>query len=309
MKNNRFHVILLLICAFFWGTTFAAQSIGADLVGPYTFLAGRSWLAVVLLTPVIHVIDYINDKKGKYSLKPKNEEQLRRLIITGIICGTFLCLASAAQQAGMAYTTTAKASFITTLYVVLVPIFSIFLKKKPPVQITVCVFISLLGMILLCLGKNILSGEALAVERGDALVILCAVLFALQVMSVAEFGPMVDGVRLSRVQFTVVAVESTVLMLLFEQPAAASIAAALPAIMYAGVFSSCVAYTLQIIGMKDVNPTLASLVMSLESVFGALAGWVILGERMLPVEMAGGALMFAAVILAQIPLPQKKKSL
>ena len=307
MKNNKLHIVFLFICAFFWGTTFVAQSIGAGYVGAYTYLAGRSVIAVVILTPVIKVLDQVADKKGKDNKRPKNKAEQKYLIISGLICGTFLCLASAAQQAGMAYTTAQKASFLTASYVVLVPIFSILLKKKPPVQIAVCVLISLIGMVLLCLGKSFLAGETLTIEKGDSLVILCAVLFAIQVLCIDNFVPHLDGVRLSRMQFTVVAIESIIFMLIFEHPTVANVMMAMPAILYAGVFSSGVAYTLQIVGQEDVNATLAALVMSLESVFGALSGWLILGENLLPIEFTGAVLMFAAVILAQIPLPEKKK--
>ena len=306
MKNNKLHVLFLFIAAFFWGTTFAAQSIGAGYVQAFTYLAGRSWVAVIVLTPVISLIDAMTEKQGRYSRKPKNAWQRRYLLAAGCICGTCLCLASWAQQAGMAYTSASKASFLTTLYVVLVPLFSIFLKKKPPVQIWICVLIALIGMLLLCVGKSLLGGQPMEIEKGDALVILCALLFTIQVLCVAYFVPMVDPVRLSRVQFATVAAESTILMFVFEQPSAEMIRLAFPAILYAGIFSSGVAYTLQIVGQEDVNPTLASLVMSLESVFGAISGWIVLGERMLPVEMAGAALMFAAVILAQMPLPEKQ---
>lgn len=306
-KNNKLHIIMLFICAFFWGTTFAAQSIGAGFVGPFTYLAGRSWIAVAGLTPVIYVLDRIADSKGRDNRRPRNAYQRRYLVFTGLICGTVLCLASASQQAGIAWTTAGKASFLTALYVVLVPVAAgIILKKKPPLHIWVCVLICLIGMLLLCLGRSLMAGSALSVEKGDALVILCAVLFTVQVLCVYRFGPMLNGVYLSRMQFLVVAVESTVIMFAFEHPQLSDFVQAIPAILYAGVFSSGVAYTLQIIGQEDVNPAIASMIMSLESVFGALAGWLILGERMLPVEMAGAVLMFAAVMLSQIPLPAGK---
>ena len=309
MKNNKFHIFLLFLCAFFWGTTFAAQSIGADYVGAYTYLAGRSWIAVIILTPVIAVIDRINSSYGGTSRAPQNVSERRYLLTAGIICGTFLCLASAAQQYGLAYTSTTNASFLTTLYVVLVPVCSIFLNNKPPVKVWICVLISLSGMLLLCMGKSILNGEPVRIQKGDAFEILCALLFTIQVLNVDHFAPRLDGVRLSRLQFLVVAVESTILALLFENSTSiADITAALPAILYAGIFSSGVAYTLQIVGQVGVNPTVATLVMSLESVFGALSGWIVLGESMAPIELTGGLMMFAAIIISQIPFPKRGKS-
>ena len=297
------------MCAFFWGTTFAAQSIGADYVGAYTYLAGRSWIAVVILTPVIMAIDHINIVHNGASRAPKTKDERRFLIRASLICGTFLFIASWAQQYGLAYTSTAKSSFLTALYVVLVPVCSIFLKKKPPVKIWFCVAVSVVGMILLCLGKSLLNGEPLSIEKGDIYELLCALFFTIQVLNVDYFAPKLDGVRLSRLQFLVVAIESTVFAILFESGTGLdAVKAALPAILYAGVFSSGVAYTLQIIGQVGVNPTIATLVMSLESVIGSISGWIVLGEIMQPVEIFGGALMFAAIVISQVPFEKLGKA-
>ena len=309
MKNNKLHIFLLFLCAFFWGTTFAAQSIGADYVGAYTYLAGRSWIAVVILTPVIMAIDHINIVHNGASRAPKTKDERRFLIRASLICGTFLFIASWAQQYGLAYTSTAKSSFLTALYVVLVPVCSIFLKKKPPVKIWFCVAVSVVGMILLCLGKSLLNGEPLGIEKGDIYELLCALFFTIQVLNVDYFAPKLDGVRLSRLQFLVVAIESTVFAILFESGTGLdAVKAALPAILYAGVFSSGVAYTLQIIGQVGVNPTIATLVMSLESVIGSISGWIVLGEIMQPVEIFGGALMFAAIVISQVPFEKLGKA-
>ena len=297
------------MCAFFWGTTFAAQSIGADYVGAYTYLAGRSWIAVVILTPVIMAIDHINIVHNGASRAPKTKDERKFLIRASLICGTFLFIASWAQQYGLAYTSTAKSSFLTALYVVLVPVCSIFLKKKPPVKIWFCVAVSVVGMILLCLGKSLLNGEPLSIEKGDIYELLCALFFTIQVLNVDYFAPKLDGVRLSRLQFLVVAIESTVFAMLFESGTGLdAVKAALPAILYAGVFSSGVAYTLQIIGQVGVNPTIATLVMSLESVIGSISGWIVLGEIMQPVEIFGGALMFAAIVISQVPFEKLGKA-
>ena len=299
MKNNRQHIFFLFIAALFWGTTFVAQSIGADHVEPFTYLMSRSWIAVVFLTPVIHVLDKNADAHGRDNRRPRNAEERKKLLFAGLICGTALCMASFSQQLGIAYTTTAKASFLTALYVVLVPIFSILIKKKPPVQIWVCVLISLTGLYLLCI-----KGGDLTLEFGDGLELLCAALFSCQIMLVDHFVPQLDGVRLSRLQFLVVAIESTVLMLIFEKPAANEFMLAIPAICYAGIFSSGIAYTLQIVGQDEVNPTVASLVMSLESVFGTLSGWIVLGEALNGREIFGCVLMFSSIVLAQIPVSE-----
>ncbi len=309
MKNNKFHIFLLFLCALFWGTTFVAQSIGANYVGAHTYLAGRSWIAVVILTPVIWAIDRMNIAHNGVSRAPKTREESRFLIKAAIICGTFLFIASWSQQYGMAYTSTAKSSFLTALYVVLVPVCSVFMHKKPPAKIWFCVFLSILGMILLCLGKAFINGEALTVEKGDAYEILCALFFTVQVLNVDYFAPKLDGVRLSRLQFLVVAIESTICAVIFEGGVSwADISMALPAILYAGVFSSGVAYTLQIIGMVGVNSTVATLIMSLESVIGSISGWIFLGETMLPIELLGGVLMFVSIVISQLPLERMGRS-
>ena len=297
MKNNKFHIFLLFLCSFLWGTTFVAQSIGAEHVGPFTYLAGRSWIAVVFLTPVVHIMDHFFACRGIDNRRPKNAGERRYLIIAGCISGVLLCSASAAQQIGIAYTTASKAGFITALYVVIVPILSIFLKRRPTPQIWFCVLLALVGMYLLCM-----RADSLRLEVGDAWELLCAFLFAVEILVLFHYSSRVDAVRLSRMQFLVCAVLSTVLMFLTEDPTPEAIRLALPAILYAGVFSSGIAYTLQIFGQEDVNPTVASLVMSLESVFSALTGWLILGERLSPRELAGCALMFLAILLAQFDL-------
>ena len=297
MKNNKFHIFLLFICSLLWGTTFVAQSIGADHVGAFTYLAGRSWIAVVFLTPVVHLMDWFFDRRGIDNRRPKNAAERRYLIIAGCISGVMLCSASAAQQIGIAYTTASKAGFITALYVVIVPLLSIALKRRPTPQIWFCVLLALVGMYLLCMTQ-----ESLRLEVGDAWELLCAFLFAVEILILFHYSSRVDAVRLSRMQFLVVAILSTVLMFVIEEPTRESFRLALPAMLYAGIFSSGIAYTLQIFGQEDVNPTVASLVMSLESVFSALTGWLILGERLSPRELAGCAVMFTAIILAQIDL-------
>ena len=279
MKNNKFHIFLLFLCSFLWGTTFVAQSIGAEHVGAFTYLAGRSWVAVAFLTPVVHVMDRFFDRRGIDNRRPRNASQRKYLITAGCISGVLLCAASAAQQIGIAYTTASKAGFITALYVVIVPLLSIFLNRRPTRQIWFCVLLALVGMYLLCM-----TAESLRLEVGDAWELACAFLFAVEILVLFHYSSRVDAV------------------LLLEEPTAEAVRLALPAILYAGIFSSGIAYTLQIFGQEDVNPTLASLVMSLESVFSALTGWLVLGERLTPRELAGCALMFMAIILAQLDL-------
>ena len=296
--NKRVHIVMLALAAFFWGTTFVAQSIGADHVGAFTYLAGRSWIAVVFLTPVVHTMDKLADKKGVDNRRPKTAADRKLLFAAGVITGTSLCAASAAQQIGMAYTAASKAGFITALY----PVLSILARKRPKPRIWLCVLLSLVGMYLLCM-----TAERFSLERGDSFVLLSALLFAVEIMAVDYYVPLVDGVRLSRMQFLTVAVLSTVLMLLTEHPTAESVRSALFSIAYAGIFSSGIGYTLQILGQDGVDPAVASLVMSLESVFSALSGWLVLGERLSRREIVGCVLMFTSIVLAQIELPRRKK--
>ncbi|MCR5089888.1 MAG: DMT family transporter [Oscillospiraceae bacterium] len=293
--NRKLHILLLFITTLIWGSTFVAQRIGADYVGPWTYLAGRSWIAVVFLTPLIHIFDRINEARGLDTRRPATPRDRRILLIGGICCGASLCLASAAQQIGIASTTASKAGFITALYVIFVPVFSVFLKKRPPVKIWFCTGIALVGMYLLCM-----KAESFRLESGDAWELTCAFLFAVEIMFVDYFSPQVNGIRLSRLQFLVFALMSTVMMLFSEQPDLADLRSALPSILYAGVFSSGIAYTLQIIGQEGVNPSLASLIMSLESVFSAMTAWLVLRERMSARELLGAVVMFVAIILAQL---------
>ena len=293
-RGELLHTLALLVCAAIWGSAFVAQSVGAEYVGAFTFLAVRNWIAVVFLIPVIFVRDTILRKRGRPSVRPANRTQRRCLLTGGAACGFFLCAASAFQQVGIRYTTTAKAGFITALYVVIVPILSVFFGKSVKSRIWMCVALAVLGLYLLCM-----RGE-LSLSFGDGVVLVCAFLFACQIMTVDYFAPQVDTVRLSQTQFLVTALLSTVCMLLFEDLSTDSLIRALPSIAYAGVMSSGVAYTLQIIGQQNLNPAIASITMSLESVFAALAGWIVLGQSMTVRELAGCVLMFAAIILAQL---------
>ena len=293
-RGELLHTLALLVCAAIWGSAFVAQSVGAEYVGACTFLAVRNWIAVVFLIPVIYVRDTILRKRGRPSVRPANRTQRRCLLTGGAACGFFLCAASAFQQVGIRYTTTAKAGFITALYVVIVPILSVFFGKSVKSRIWMCVALAVLGLYLLCM-----RGE-LSLSFGDGVVLVCAFLFACQIMSVDYFAPQVDTVRLSQIQFLVTALLSTVCMFLFEDLSTDSLIRALPSIAYAGVMSSGVAYTLQIIGQQNLNPAIASITMSLESVFAALAGWIVLGQSMTVRELVGCVLMFAAIIFAQL---------
>ena len=296
MKTQTKNSLLLLLCSFIWGTAFVAQSAGSGM-GAYSFLAGRSWLAVVVLIPTVLVFDAIRRKNGT-DAKPKTAAEKKKLLTAGLVCGTFLFAASAAQQIGITLNpSTAKAGFLTAMYVVLVPVFGLFVGRRGSAQLWVSMVVAVLGLYLLCMKNGFGS-----IESSDWVLLSCAVLFSFQIMAVDHFAPQVDGVRLSLVEFFVVSVESTVAALLFEQPAMAEFVTYAGPILYCGVMSSGVGYTLQILGQRDLNPAVASLIMCLESVFSALGGWLLLSQSLSAREAFGCALIFAAVVLAQLPL-------
>ena len=298
MNTQTKNSLLLLLCSFIWGTAFVAQSAGAGL-GAYTFLAGRSWLAVLVLLPTVAVFDAVRRRQGGTDGRPGTPEEKKKLLTAGVVCGTFLFAASAAQQIGITLDpSTAKAGFLTAMYVVLVPVFGLFLGRKNHARLWVSMVIAVLGLYLLCM-TNGFGG----IQSSDLILLLCAVLFSFQILSVDHFSPQ-DGVRLSLLQFFVVAVESTAAAFLLETPTAAGLAENALPILYCGVLSSGVAYTLQILGQKDLNPAIASLIMCLESVFSALGGWLLLHQSLSLREGAGCALIFAAVVLAQLPIGQ-----
>ena len=297
MTNQTKNSMLLMLCAMIWGTAFVAQSAGSGM-GAFSFLAGRSWMAVLVLIPTVKAFDALHHRQGRPDGKPKTAEERKLLLKAGLVCGTLLFLASAAQQLGITLDpSTAKAGFLTAMYVVLVPVFGLFLGRRGSAQLWVSMVVAVLGLYLLCMKNGFGS-----IESSDWVLLSCAVLFSFQIMAVDHFAPQVDGVRLSLLQFFVVAVESTVAAFLFEAPTAAQFTENALPIFYCGVLSSGVAYTLQILGQQDLNPAIASLIMCLESVFSALGGWLILHQSLSARESVGCALIFVAVVLAQLPV-------
>ena len=299
MTNQTKNSMLLMLCALIWGTAFVAQSAGSGM-GAFSFLAGRSWMAVLVLLPTVKAFDALHHRQGK----PKTAAERKLLLKAGLMCGTLLFLASAAQQLGITLDpSTAKAGFLTAMYVVLVPVFGLFLGRKGSAQLWVSMAIAVVGLYLLCMKDGFGS-----IQSSDWLLLLCAVLFSFQIMAVDYFSPQMDGVRLSLVEFFVVSVESTVAAFLFEQPAMAEFVTFAGPILYCGIMSSGVAYTLQILGQRDLNPAVASLIMCLESVFSALGGWLLLHQNLSIRESTGCVLLFAAVVLAQLPLGRLMRS-
>lgn len=286
---------MLTLTALIWGVAFVAQSEGMNYVGGFTFNACRFIVGGMVLIPCIFFLRRVN---GDQWAKLDRTEQAKRRktgITGGICCGVFICLGSTLQQFGIAQTTVGKAGFITSLYIIIVPILGLFLRKKVGLSIWVSVGVAALGMYLLCIT------EGFAISRGDFLVFLCAIGFSLHILVIDYFSPKADGVVISCVQFFTAGIISGVLMFLFERPTWDAVMAAWAPVLYAGVMSCGVGYTLQVVAQKDVEPTIASLIMSLESVFSLLAGWVLLGQKMSPKELSGCVLVFGAIVLAQVP--------
>ncbi len=335
--------LLLLLTAGIWGVAFVAQSVGMDYIGPFTFNAVRSLIGAMVLLPCIALFNKLKAKekskteiskteinkaeinKAEISKAEINKAEISRaeiiktginkaktdkaevhkienkktLVIGGIICGIILAVASSLQQFGLLYTTVGKAGFITAMYIILVPLLGIFFKKRAGLRIWLSVLIAVAGLYLLCMKGSF------RLEAGDILVLICAVVFSFHIMAVDHFSPLVDGVKMSCIQFLTCGILCSICMFLFEQPDVSLILAAWKPVLYAGVMSCGVAYTLQIVGQKGMNPTVASLIMSLESVISVLAGFFLLHEVLSRRELIGCILMFAAIVLAQ--LPEKKK--
>lgn len=285
--------LALLLAACVWGFGFVAQSVGMESIGPFTFQSVRCLVGGIALLPVIKGMDSVKKRRGTWH-KPTPEET-RFLWKGGVLCGLVFTLAACLQQFGLQYTTPAKGGFLTSMYLILVPLLGLFLGRRPPKKIWFCVFIAIVGLYLL----SIKEGFTLA--PGDGFEVLGALGFAFHIMVIDHYAPHVDGVRLSCIQFFTSAVVAGVPMLLLEHPGLSALLAAGVAIFYAGAISGGVGYTLQIIGQQYAEPVSATLLMSLESVFSMVGGLLILGQVPTGREMLGCVLILAAVILVQLP--------
>lgn len=287
MRGN----LLLLITALVWGVSFVSQSIGMDYIGPNTFNGIRSLLGGLVLLPVIFITDTAKKKKGTYE-----KCDFKKLLLYGTICGTLLCVAATLQSFGLKETTTAKSGFITALYIIFVSVIGIFAGRKLNIKIVFGVLLAVLGMYFLCL-----FGTEINFCFGDFLTFLCAIVFSMHIITIDKVAPKTDGVKLACTQFLICGFLNCAAMFLFENPDWALVWQCIIPILYSGIMSCGVAYTLQIVVQKYTDPTSASMLMSLESVFAALSGWILLGERMNIPQIFGGALMFAAIVLVQLP--------
>lgn len=295
MKNKTAGTISLLLATVIWGFAFIAQSVGMDHIGPFTFQSVRCALAVAFLFP----FSFLTGRKSSSFSASINKWEDPTLWKAGCICGCALFAAASLQQVGLVSTDAGKAGFITAMYIVLVPILGLFLGQKPSAGAIVSVLLAVVGLYLLsCMGSS-------GINRGDLLIMGCALAFAVQIRCIDRFAGSIDGIRLNCVQSLVVTVLSIPFALFTETIDFSQIWACRSSLLFAGVLSMGVAYSLQIIGQKHLEPTPASLIMSLESVFAVLGGWLILHETMTPWETIGCCLVFCAVILSQLPSRKK----
>ena len=312
LRNTFF----LFLTAMIWGAAFVAQSVSMDYIGPFTFICLRSVIGGLFLIPVIIVLDGIRKKNQNesanvvssentlYNIETEEKQRLswknKQLIEGGIVCGILLFFANCFQQTGIQYTTVGKAGFITTFYIIIVPLIGLFFKKYCGILTWIGVVIALAGLYFLCITQK------LTIQRGDALILCCSVLYAGQILAIDHYNPFVDGVKMSCIQFLTGGVLGAVFMFLFENPSVAMILSAAGPILYTGIMSTGVGYTLQIVGQKGLNPTVAALILSLESVFSALSGYLFLHQVLTTRELIGCALMFIAIVLAQLPDIRRK---
>jgi drug/metabolite transporter (DMT)-like permease len=313
MRGN----LMLILTALIWGSAFVAQKSGMELIGPLAFNGIRTTIGGIVLIPAIVFLNNFKAKKaaaaGEELVEKTPEEKKKEnklLIIGGICCGVALMVASTFQQIGIFYTTAGKAGFITALYVVLVPICGLFIGKRVRPVIWACVVASAVGLYLLCMPAG--GGGFGQINKGDVLIMICALCFTAHILVIDYFSPKVDGVKLSCIQFFVAGILSLILMfpldpmLGFDLPTFSTIVATWLPILYAGVLSCGVAYTLQIVAQADTDPTIASMILCLESVFAVIAGMIILGESMSARETIGCLIMFVAIVVSQLPSKEER---
>ena len=286
---------MLFMAALIWGFAFAFQSQGMEHMGPMTFNGTRFLIGAVVLIPVI----FLFKKPGEKRKIAK--EDIKVTITGGVVCGLCLFVASSLQQFGIQYTSVGKAGFLTTLYIILVPIIGIFFKRKASVMVWIGAILSVIGMYLLCVS------ETMSINKGDIFAFCCAIVFAFHILSVDYFAPKTNGIVLSCIQFLTSGICAMLCAFIFEQPAVTEIVNGIVPLLYVGVMSSGVAYTLQILGQKNADPTIASLIMSLESAVSVLGGWLILHQKLTGKELLGCLLMFMAVIGVQVFDAKKEK--
>lgn len=283
--------LLLILASIIWGCAFVAQNVGMNYIGPWTFSTIRFLIAGFSLLAIIPILD----KKRTHVIRPKTKEEKTKLLLGSVLCGLALSIGSIVQQIAMLTVPVAKAGFLTTLYVLFVPIITLLFGKKIPLKVWIGIAMALFGLYLLSMAGN------LAIGIGEILLILAAFLFAIHIIIIGHFSTRVDPVRLSCGQLLIGGFATVIPMIVIEKPTMGSILAAYIPLLYTGIFSSCVAYTLQIFAQKEANPTIAGMLLSLESVFAALAGYLILHQVLNTRELIGCVVIFIAIVIAQLP--------
>lgn len=283
--------LLLILASIIWGCAFVAQNVGMNYIGPWTFSTIRFLIAGFSLLAIIPILD----KKRTHVIRPKTKEEKMKLLLGSVLCGLALSIGSIVQQIAMLTVPVAKAGFLTTLYVLFVPMITLLFGKKIPLKVWIGIAMALFGLYLLSMAGN------LAIGIGEILLILAAFLFAIHIIIIGHFSTRVDPVRLSCGQLLIGGFATVIPMIVIEKPTMGSILAAYIPLLYAGIFSSCVAYTLQIFAQKEANPTIAGMLLSLESVFAALAGYLILHQVLNTRELIGCVIIFIAIVIAQLP--------
>ena len=283
--------LLLILASIIWGCAFVAQNVGMNYIGPWTFSTIRFLIAGFSLLAIIPILD----KKRTNVIHPKTKEEKKKLLLGSVLCGLALSIGSIVQQIAMLTVPVAKAGFLTTLYVLFVPIITLLFGKKIPLKVWIGIAMALFGLYLLSMAGN------LAIGIGEIFLILAAFLFAIHIIIIGHFSTRVDPVRLSCGQLLIGGFATVIPMIMIERPTITSILAAYIPLLYTGIFSSCVAYTLQIFAQKEASPTIAGMLLSLESVFAALAGYLILNQVLNTRELIGCVLIFIAIVIAQFP--------
>ncbi len=300
LKGN----LMLLLTALIWGSSFVAQRAGMEYIGPFTFNVLRSLIGGLTLIPVILIIGRSKSPEAQEAKDASESQTLEKdrktLLLGGVCCGLALFIACSLQQVGIVYTTAGKAGFITALYIVLVPILGVFIGKKVRPIIWFCIVLSVAGLYLLCMK------DGFSLSRGDFLVLLCALFFSIHILVIDHFSPKTSGVKLSCIQFFVCGILSLIPASVFEEFNWGQILSCWVPILYSGVLSCGVAYTLQIVAQKNTEPAVASLLLSLESVFAVISGVLILHESITLKEFCGCAIMFIAIIVAQLPSKEER---
>lgn len=309
MKSNLKNSLLLFLTAFIWGIAFVAQKEGMNYIEPFTYNGVRNIIGGLFLLCILPSLDKLRAKDRNFEKGSR-----RNILLGGVLCGLVLFVASNLQQFGIAlqspHTNVGKAGFITACYCAFVPVMGLFLKKRSPLSVWLGVAVAVAGFFFLCLMDGVTAGQGLGLEKSDLLLLLCALCYSVHILVIDHFSPLADGVRMSCIQFLVCGVLSLGCMVIWEEPELKNILACARPLLYAGIMSSGVAYTLQIVAQKNVHPAVASLILSLESVFSVLAGYVFMpGAGLSPWELLGCVLVFGAVLLVELAPVEKKDRL